>query len=203
MAIKDLGFLKNFSKTRYLELFPKLKEEKIQKITEIVLTLITVPLFGIFAISPTLSTIIELRRKLSDNQHVYMSMREKNKNLSILQGKYSTIQPDLPIIVSAIPTTQNSTRFIAQLQALSLQNTISLASIQISQLNLSPSQKEDQNNFSFTLSAKGSFDNLLLFAKSLIHFERITTIDTISIGASPEKNNTSSMNLNGKAYFKK
>lgn len=199
MSFLDKNILKTFAKSKYLDIFPKLKDARIQKITEIVLTFIAIPIFGIFAVSPTLVTIAELRKKLSDNQFVYKSLQDKNANLITLQQKYSALRNDIPIILAALPQNQKPTLFIAQIQGLGLTYHINITSIQTTQINYFGPEKYSNDNFSFTLVGGGTYQNILQFTNAVINFERITTIDAISIAKSTD----SSLSLTGKVYFKK
>ncbi len=204
MKFFDPIIIKTFSKKKYLDVFPKLKDARIQRITEISLTFIAIPIFGIFAISPTLITIAELQRRLPDNQLVYSKLRQKNANLNSLQINYSKIQKDLPFIEAALPKDQKPTLFIAEIQGLAKKYTIILdGGIQISKIELFGPLKYSSENFLFTLSGSGSYGNVLTFINAVTNFNRVTTIDTIVITRSSEKQSAVQLNLTGKAYFKK
>lgn len=201
MKFFDPTIIKTFSKKKYLDIFPKLKDARIQKVTEITLTFIAIPIFGLFAISPTLVTITQLRRKLADNQFVYKTLKEKNTNLNTLQIKYSQLQKDLPLIVSALPKDQQPTLFIAQLQGLAQKYNISLSGIQISKIDYFGPSKYANSYFTFNLSGGGNYENALAFLTSVSNFDRVTTIDNISLGRG-EKLSTQ-ISIAGKVYFKK
>lgn len=204
MRFIDPSIIKAFSKKKYLDIFPKLKDARVQKITEITLTFIAIPVFGLFAISPTATTIAHLRKKLADNRFVYESLKEKNKNLITLQTKYSQIQKDVPLIVSSLPKDQLPTLFIAQVQGLSQKYNFSLGAVQISSIDFFGPAKYTNTFFTFTTSGEGTYENALLFLNALGNFDRITSIDAISIAKSADKSKpTAQISVSGKAYFKK
>lgn len=204
MRFIDPSIIKAFSKKKYLEIFPKLKDARIQRITEITLTFIAIPIFGLFAISPTAVTIAQLRKKLADNRFVYKSLKEKNSNLITLQTKYSQIQKDIPFIVSALPKDQLPTLFIAQVQGLSQKYNFTLSGVQVSAIEYFGPTKYTNNFFTFTTSGEGTYDNALLFLNALGNFNRITSVDTISITRSGDKSApTAQISVSGKVYFKK
>lgn len=203
MKFLDPSIIKTFSKKKYLDIFPKLKDARIQKVTEISLTFIAIPIFGIFAISPTLITIAELRRKLADNQLVYSKLKEKNANLNSLQTNYLRIKNDLPMIISAIPQDQKPTFFIAEIQGVAKKYSISLTSVDVSKIDYFGPIKYSSDSFTFSLSGSGSYQNALSFLTAVTAFQRVTTIDNIAIGKSSEKESFVRIAISGKAYFKK
>ena len=69
--------------TKYLiALLPRLREKKIQTFTTLALTLITFTVFSVFAISPTLGTITDLQKQISDSQFVNQQLQTKITALS-------------------------------------------------------------------------------------------------------------------------
>ncbi|OGH19066.1 MAG: hypothetical protein A3F31_01150 [Candidatus Levybacteria bacterium RIFCSPHIGHO2_12_FULL_38_12] len=191
-------------KNKYLEFLPKIKEEKIQVATTVGLTFLGIILFGLFAISPTLTTIAHLRKSLADNQDLFAKLQEKNKNLSILQQKYSTVEKDIPTILSALPQKPSAPVFLGQIQTLLVSNHLNLINIGSLEVELTKSEEgENQySSFIFNLSADGSNENVLTFINSLIHVSRIASIDNISLVENSKKGNTQ-VTITGKTYFKK
>ena len=203
MNFFDSSIIKTFSKKKYMDIFPKLKDARIQKVTEISLTFIAIPIFGIFAISPTLITIAELRRKLADNQVVYSRLREKNVNLNTLQTNYLKIKNDLPMIFSAVPQSQKPILFMAELQGLAKKYSISLNGIDVSKIDYFGPAKYSSDSFAFSLSGSGSHQDALSFITAITNFQRVTTIDSVAIGKSAEKESFVRITISGKSYFKK
>ncbi len=71
--------LKKDQYAKYLELLPDFKSEKAQKYTTIILSLSASIILGIFAVSPTISTIANLQRQLEDDKFVEQKLQEKIK----------------------------------------------------------------------------------------------------------------------------
>lgn len=196
---------KNISNKKYLEILPNLNDDKAQAFTTLVLTLIALSFFGIFAISPTLSTIAQLRKQLSDNEIVYEKLQEKLNNLVILEQKYSLLENDLPVIFSAIPQKPNSPTLLGQIQTLDQESNIMLERIQSSQVELTKLKDDVSGYSSFAFSFDGqslAYQEFLDLLSSLTNFDRIITIDSISTNFT-EKDNALKISLRGKAYFKK
>src|ERR1035437_6313866 len=129
---------------KYLELIPDLKKEKAQKYITIVLTLTTAIILGLFAINPTFSTIANLQKQIDDNKFVQQKLQQKINNLSVLQQKYNNLQSDLPVVYDAVPKTTEIPLFMAEAQSIANNTSLTLTSLQTSEVSLSqlPSQKQ-------------------------------------------------------------
>src|SRR5687767_10764921 len=102
MQINNNSFNVNFSRSN-LNKFILSRDEKTKNLSAIILTFLALSFFGLFAINPTISTIVQLKKEIADNQEVNQKLEEKITNLSTLQQKYNLLQNDIPFIFSAIP----------------------------------------------------------------------------------------------------
>lgn len=202
--------IKDFSKSKYLELLPKFKQKKTQKFTTLILTLAAFSFFGFFAISPTITTIVQLQKELEDNRYVNSKLEDKIKNLSLLQQRYGILKEDLGTVLLAIPANPKVSYFTGQIQAISQNTNVVITSLQINEVELTktlfPSilPDDDPNSYSyftFSTGASGSYDNIINFLSVLSGFDRIITFDNISVSKSAD--NTFRVNIRGKTYFKK
>lgn len=187
---------------KYLQLLPSFKEKKTQAFTTIALTLLALSVFGFFAINPTVSTIAKLKKELADSKIVDEQLDRKIKALSILQNQYSLLENDIPRIFDAIPQAPIVPLLAGQSQSLAKTNNISLDRIEAFEVELS--QKKGSKNaqaYAFSINGTGSYAQILEFAKSLTNFERVATIDVISITRLEGKSDLN-VNIRGKAYFK-
>lgn len=198
----------NLAKSKYLEFLPKFKEEKTQKFTTLVFTLLAFSFFGFFAINPTLSTIAALKKELSDNEFVNQKLDEKISNLSILNQKYDLLREDLSSITSIMPPNPNPTLLAGQIQAIAAENNVKLSSLQIFEIeiskNIRPDSTEDPKSYSkfiFSFGAKGSYTDLKKFLASFTDFQRIITIESISVRGA--NNSTMEIDIKASSYFKK
>ncbi len=177
-------------------------EERTQAITKIIFTLVALSVFGLLAISPTLSTIAQLRKQLSDSKSVDAQLKEKIGNLTNLSNQYATIKPDLPLIFDVLPIKPNVPFFLAQLQSLASQSNVQLNNLQIFQVDLTKNAKvSGPSSFSFSFTASGSYQDISSFISSVINFNRLIGIEAVSINQG--LNGNTDLSLRGKAYFKK
>lgn len=199
------NILGNLKKSKYQALLPNFKEEKTQAFTTLALTLVAFIVFGFFAINPTISTIIHLKKELSDSQFVDDKLEEKIRNLSILQKKYVSLENQLPILYAAVPQTPIAPVFTAQIQAIANKSNVKISRLQVYQVELYVTKtiKKD-SSFAFSIEVLGDNENISKFLSSLVNFDRIITIDTFSITKDKEskENQNLQLNIRGRSYFK-
>jgi Tfp pilus assembly protein PilO len=199
------NILAEFEKKKYLEnlkILSTFRQEKVREYAPLVFTIFALSFFGLFAINPTVATIVELRRKLADYTVVDQDLTTKITNLSLLRQKYDQMQEDLPIIYAAVPEEAEAPDLLSKIQSLAKDNSVTITALEVQSIPLGskvPKGKEESFNFSFT--ASGSYDNLIKFADSLSQFDRIITTTTISINRPDSGEATREMLFEGKAYY--
>ncbi len=175
---------------KYFENLPDFKERKIQGITTIILTLVAISFFGLFAISPTLSTISQLQKEIEDNIFIYDRMEKKISDLSLLQKKYADLQNDLPTIYSAIPKLPEAALLLAQIQDVASQTDVSVSRLQSEQIELVNAQpttntalpdNKQYSSYNFAITVVGTPTAISNFIISLVNFDRIVIIDRAAI----------------------
>lgn len=196
--------IRDFAKVRYFEMLPNFKNEKTQKFTTVILTLIAISLFGMFAINPTLSTIVRLKKELADSQFAQNSLEEKIKNLSILQQKYVDIQEDIPYVLSSIPNTPSVPLLMAQIQSIAKDTNIRISNLQNLAVELFKPDVEEKKYFSysFSLSGTGTFTDISIFLSRIVNMQRIINIETFSIDKSQDPTGDLRFSLQGISYYK-
>lgn len=188
---------------KYLSsLLPRLQEKRVQSFTTITLSLITLSFFGIFAIAPTLSTITDLKKQISDNEFVNQQLQQKISNLTALQTVYQKIQGDLPVVYAAIPEDPQVTQLVGQLQTIAQQSQVTLQNIQTLPVDISATTTTQYNSFTFAMDVVGPYDNIQTFLQTLTGFNRITTIDALAITKPLSQQGSYTLSIRGKAYFK-
>lgn len=201
MKIIDKNLFRN-TKIKYFEFLPDFKEEKTQKFTTLIFTLIALSFFGLFAINPTISTITELNRQLEDSRFVDQKLGQKISSLTVLQQKYTNLQPDLPIILNAIPKDSEVPLFAAQIQSVANNSNITIDSFQTFEVEISKNPNPRQySSFAFALTAEGTYNDLSNFLSNLSNMQRVAGIDTLSLTKRSGISNSLQLTLKGKTFF--
>jgi Tfp pilus assembly protein PilO len=207
MTTSKKSLLLTFPKDIKLQnILPRIEEEKTRSFITLSLTLIAIVIFGFFAISPTLSTISELTKQLDDNRFVDTRLIEKISNLSKLQQQYATLQSDFSYVFSAVPKETDIPQFIAQVQAISQQTQVQLVRIQTLPVEVLANPSTKYTSVGLGIDIVGQPTDTDAFLHSLSSFQRIITIDSITITKNSTSNigdNSVRMSIKGKLYFQR
>lgn len=205
--MKD-NIAKDIIKTKYLSKLPYLNQERTQKFIGIVLTLLALSFFGLFAISPTISTILKLQKELSDSQFVYDQLESKIKNLSTLRKQYDNLQNDLPIVLDAISTVPNAHLLFAQIQTAARKSNVKILQLQnfeVEVLKNNNGPGKPYYSYSFSIGGNGSFENIYNFVSTIINMQRIINIEVFAINnvtVSLQDVASLGFNIQGTSFFK-
>ena len=192
----------------YLKLLPNIQKENTRIIVTLILTFAAMSFFGIFAINPTLSTIVKLKKQLSDSKLAYESLKTKTANLSSLQEQYAELSPDLPLIYESLPQDANAPTLLSQIMGLASEERIKILSLETSLVQLSDSTEqsstpvENKTSYTFSLKVQGTYNDLISFTRSLTQINRIIKVESISINKDAQQN-TLTLDLSGRTYFQK
>jgi Tfp pilus assembly protein PilO len=193
-------------KTKQFPFSTYFSSERNQKFLGLSLTLFAIAFFGFFAIKPTVSTILELRKEISDGEFVLNQLDTKIKNLTELRKQYANLEGDLPIINNAITIQPDVQVLFAQIQAIGQSSNISIKKLQNFEVEVIKNDNSVNKNYysySFTVAGSGTFESIINFAQTLTSMERIISIDTFSVSNATSDNNGSlDFNIQGTAYFK-
>lgn len=198
--------IKKDNYAKIVELLPDFKKEKNQKITTIILTLLASIILAVFAVGPTLSTIVKLQKELDDDKFIQQKLQEKINNLSILQQKYTSIQNDLPFVFNAIPKSSQIPLLIAQLQGLANETNVKIINFQTFPVGVSDTVvlSKKFSSFDYEVTVGGDYQSMLNFLDKISKFSRILTINGILISKNVGINtSTLQLTVKGSAYFKK
>lgn len=181
-----------------------MREKAQQKYTayiHIVLSLITVSFFGIFAINPTISTIFNLQKKLEDNQVVYDGLKQKLQSLDTLSKQYKSLEPKLSFIDSAVPSSTEIPKLTRQLELLAASRQLTIDKLDFGQVEIYPANKTTPPVFSFTfnLSIRGEETQIKNFIYDIIAFDRIINLEKVTTGSGNSGSNSSF--IIGRAYY--
>lgn len=200
------NYFENLSAAKYreyLKLLPHGQQEGVKNFVTLLLTFAALIFFSIFAINPTLSTIIDLKKQLKDSKFVADQLDKKIKALTTLHEEHNTLTAQLPYIYDAIPQDPSVFPLAGQIQALAKQSGVTISELRVFEVQITGKTQSTLKNpsFTFALQASGSYDKLLTFASSLTKFNRIITTESIAL-KKDIRNDQLTLELRGRAYFK-
>jgi Tfp pilus assembly protein PilO len=203
-------FFKNLAKQRYIANVTQLIDlthKRTRDYITLAFTFAALSFFGIFAINPTLTTILNLRKQLEDSKFVNMKLEEKIANLTTLQQQYNALAPDLPTIFAALPQKSSSPYLLSQFQAIAQSTKVTVDSLQVKPFDLS---QKSTGSFDYSLEVIGTYENLTRFLSSLAKFDRIIAITSLTFNReivatddqSAPASDERSLIIEGASYFR-
>jgi len=186
---------------RYRELFLNVsslykKRADLRAFLEIVLSIVAVIVFIMFAIKPTALTIISLMQQIKEERITLSALTKKVNDLqkaNVLLSQSQNYLKDIEIAVSSAPSPD---LFAKQIQGISAKNGVELSGVAINDVILVGSPKtsrasadikplpESATEMEYSISIKGNFANINSFLKDLEKLRAVSVIDGITINSS-------------------
>lgn len=183
---------------------PVTKLPVIKNYGSIIFTLLSLSVLVIFAIRPTVETIIVLQKKLADEDQVLQKITQKSTDLS--QGKKNYDNLDFSIkekISTAVPDTISIKSLVQTLEQTAKMHDASVSALQIQPLTIDTKEENQMgvlDEIAFTFNVEGDYIKLIALLQDLKQSSRLLSIDTLSIGKSSDDKGLI-MSLSGKAYY--
>lgn len=195
--------LKDRYKRYYTWIGPIVNTPKAKAYTFLSISFLTVAFFIFFAIRPTINTIVGLQKQIADNKEVENKLQDKINALSQLQAEMNILEPDIPLIDTALPTKSEVVTLLKNVESLAQQNNASLSAVQIGEAALSDLsdaalqqaqiQVQQQNGVgeaipvSFIFTVEGGYVNIANLINKITNLPRIVATQNVSISKSTGK----------------
>ncbi len=171
-----------------------------------IFTITILTIFILFAIKPTVETILVLQKKLTDYQQVLIKINQKAKDLSEAKKNYLSLESSTKDkIQTSIPTAIELNSIIQILEDIALLNDASISALQIQPVTIQQPSKENKiklSEVSFTYNLEGSYDKLLNILQDVEMSQRLISLDSLIFNKIPESSNIL-MSVSGKAFYLK
>lgn len=185
----------------------------VQVSLTLVLSLFVMAIFIVFALRPTIVTIVILKKTIAESEKIRQQLSVKMTNLQKASVQFELLKPILPMLNSTIPN--NGAEYLplttaieilarqtgTQLESESLGPTLLFSRI-ISPFI--PSKDQSVVELPFTARVIGSYPNISAFLTKLLSMERIIIIESVTITretGSKEENTNVALNISGSAYY--
>lgn len=183
---------------------PILRNTKVRTYSGLVFSLFAIAIFSVFAIKPTVETIISLQKSINDQQRIFNQLKQKSENLSLGKENLKRINAStLTKLDNLIPTKTDPAGLIVALNNLSLANNASVSGLQLQPTQLVGSSSKINKNapleeIPFTINLSGSYANLVSVLNSLSSSPRLISIDSVTLN---QGDLGLIMSVNAKAYY--
>lgn len=186
---------------RYKELFLNVstlykKRADLRAFLEIVLSIVAVIIFLMFALKPTALTIISLIQQIKEEKVTISALDQKISDLRKASTLLGQNQVHISSIETAVASTPSPDIFIKQVEAISAKDGVNLIGLAVNDVILVGTPKtvrdsgdfkplpENANEIGYTISVKGGFTNIDTFLKDLENLRVVSTIDSLTISSS-------------------
>lgn len=174
---------------------PLLAKPKAQNYTAVIFSFLVISLFGLYAIRPTIQTILTLKREIQDKTEISQKMEEKIAALIEAQAAYSQIEQSLPIIDQALPDSPEAIPLLIQLRNLADATGVTLATVQLPPVPLvgreaTPASKATtvaaagkEQPIEFSIGVSGPYTAIQAFLAGIMDMRRIVNISSIVVSS--------------------
>ncbi len=192
----------NLYRKKYRIIFKQQQQKRVEGTFYIILSLLTVSFFTLFAIRPTLATISNLNKQKEDSQLVLEALETKLAALQKLDGAYASLGQTATLIQDAIPSSPEIPTLTRQLEMLASTHNLSIQRLDFGTIELYPGVKKNASifSFTFTMSLQGGTTQINAFMQDLINFNRIITLERVTTGTTGENQEAL---ITGRTYFYK
>lgn len=171
-----------------------------------IFTLMITAIFIVFAIKPTVETIVVLQKKLTDSTKVLEKVNQKANNLSAAKANLEKLDSQIKSkIDTAIPNTVNVKSIIQNLEQIAKIHEASISALQIEPLTLETkidSHVGMLSEISFTFNTEGEYKNLIALLQDFKTSARLISISNLSLSKLSEGTGII-MSITGKGYYLK
>jgi len=204
----------NIASTKYSQdLRRYYRMPSVQTSMTLVLSLFVVSFFIIFALRPTILSIVSLKKDIAESQKTLKTLVVKVENLQKASVELDKIRPFLLTLNNEIPNNgarysplvsvveQLATSSLVQLESESLGPTLLFSRV------LSPFALNIGQNIvvlPFTVRVVGTYPNTYDFLRKLVSLERIIAIESVTVSRESTSKNSSglvALNIMGNAYY--
>jgi hypothetical protein len=189
----------------YTFIKPIVNNKSIRNYTFLVFSVITSVVFIIFAIQPTVKTIIALQKSIEEQQKILEQAKKKVEQLTIGKQNYDRLSPTVKAnLATMVPSNPDLPSLISDLSSLARVEQASLSGIQFQTVNLPQKTSKkaltgEVQTIEFTINAQGQYKNLVDFLNTLNNFNHLISITSANF-IKPQDGNLL-LTINAKAYY--
>ena len=188
----------NYSRYKrlFLTFFSRYRERQdVKMFLEILLSLITISLFSLLALRPTLITIAELIIDIESKKGTVAVMDAKIEDLGRAQKLYDQEIRRIKLLEDSVPKEPTPEGFIRQIEGLSAKRAVGIISMSLEEVVIlgkeSPAQKADNTGrLSFSVSTSADYPQLYSFLKDLEKMRRPLNVHSLSVSTSTTREET-------------
>lgn len=189
----------------YIYIKPVIGNKYVRSFAPYIFSLISIIIFIIFAIRPTVITIIGLQKTIQDSQQVLDILNKKSEDLVLGRKNLDALgQPILDKINTRIPKEPAVTNLINSLNQAS-SNSASVSAMQVQPVTIydvaASTAPNSINEVSFSFNVQGAYSELLSVIDHLLKSPRMLNLTNTILSRSTE--GATQLSISGTTYYLK
>lgn len=189
----------------YTYVKPILTNKTVKTYSPIVFSIITITIFALYAIRPTVKTILSLQKSIYEQNQILTQISQKSKSLSEGRKNYQQIDPQTKQkLTFLLPDSTNVPKLIENIYSLARTRQATVSGLQIQPVDLdgpptSLSKNAPLKEIEFNLNIQGSFKQTYDFLSELQNQSRLISIQSVTMNK--PQDGSLIMTINAKAYY--
>jgi Tfp pilus assembly protein PilO len=164
------------------------RKKQVVVYTGLALTFFTISFFTLFAIKPTVTTIVGLIKEIQTKKEVDQKLQAKINSLREAQANYSLVKDRLDLIEQALPQEPDLISLLYQIEILAQKNNTAIGSLSFDSSYLLGEKSEGPKDTQpaatgFSLALGGNFESLNNFLASFENLRRVIGLEKFAINA--------------------
>ncbi len=153
---------------------------------EFFLSLLTIIVFAVFAIRPTILTISDLIKEIEDKQVLEEQLQKKISALSTAQDEYQILQDQIVYLDQAIPSQPELITSLKVIEKIASDNKVIISNLRTSNI---PAEQEPQNIYAgdlaridlyISLLVVGDYPSIRSFVSDLHNYRRAFVVEEVN-----------------------
>ncbi len=169
------------------EVLTKFYKQPVAKVsTELILSLLTILFFALFAIKPTLVTISELIDEIEVKEELNQELQKKIAALSTAQEVYQSLLPRIDVLNQAVPTQPQLIESLKIIERLAGEEDVIIESIGVAEIpeekvpeDLGPDKIERVDNY-LNMRVLGDYPSIRDFVSQLQNNRRAFVVEEVN-----------------------
>ena len=172
-------------KTFFLQVY-KLYQQRpdLKAYLEILLSLVAISIFAVFAIRPTLVTIGKLINEIREKQKTSMHLDKKIEDTAKAKELYKTFQNQISLLNQAVPGSPEVESFVLQFEGSSIKYSVLPDSYGIESVTIkedNPAASVNTQFLVYKVNSKAGYENIVEFLEYLEKYRRPFGINIVNL----------------------
>lgn len=189
----------------YTYIKPILKNKYIKTYSGAIFSIITITIFSLFAIKPTVSTIVSLQKSIEEQNQLLEKIDQKTSSLTETKKNFDQLPTETKNnLESLIPSYTSLPELIKSISSIIDTHQATSSGLQIEQIYLEgpgdkPIKKPITKEIAFLVNIQGTYPQLVSILEKLSKGDRLIKIGTANFNKTEDGSIT--LSVSGKAYY--